>query len=186
MLGGQDHDHVPALKLRVLLDHCHLLERIGKAVQLQLAPIEVDHLPTAEHHRHLRLVPLLQESLSVLGLKLEVVILGLGPELDLFDLNDRLFLPRLSRLLALLVSVLPVIDDPADRRLGFRRHLHQIERQALGDLQGLLNREDSELFPIRINDSNLFDPNPLVDPDTSTDGCSLLRIEAAPPAGGLA
>ena len=186
MLGGQNHDHVPALKLRVLLDHCHLFERIGKAVQLHPASIEVNHLPTAEHHRHLRLVPLLQESLGVPGLKLEVMILGLGPELDLFDLNDRLFLLRLSRLLALLVSVLPVIDDPTDRRLGFRRHLHQIERQTLGDLQGLLNREDSMLFPIRIDDSNLFDPNPLVDPDTSTDGRYLLRIEAAPPAGGLA
>ena len=186
MPWGQDHDHVPALQPGWLLDRGYLFQRLGKAIQLHPPAIEMDHLSTSEHHRHFRLVPFFQESLGVPRLELEIVILGLGPKLDLLDQNDRLLLLGLARLLALLVSILPIIHDPADGRLGLRRHLNQIEPEALGGLEGLLNRQDSELFSIRIDDPHLFDSNTLVDPDASTDGRFLLRYEPAWKTGGVA
>ena len=59
------------------------------------------------------------------------MLVDVGPELDLFDVDDLLLLLRLVRLLLLLVQELAEIHDPADRRLGRRRDFHQVELQLL-------------------------------------------------------
>jgi len=179
MLGCENHYHVPTLLPGALLDHRNLYERLCKAVKQHLPTIDVNHLPASEHHGNLSLIPFLQKALGVPGLELEIMILSLRPKFDLFNLNNRLLLLRLPRLLTLFVAVFPIVHDPANRRLRLRRHLHQIERKLLGGLESLLNRQDAQLCTLRANHSYLFDPNPLVHPNSSTDEHSLLRDKPA-------
>jgi hypothetical protein len=110
-----------------LLDDRHILQGLDEPIQDGPSAIHADHLAPPEHHGDLGLVPLAEEALGVAGLELEIVLLGLRSELDFFELDNRLFLARFPRLFGLLVPVLAVVHDPADRRPSFRRHLHQIE-----------------------------------------------------------
>src|SRR6202022_1353117 len=93
-----------------------------------------------EPPRGLRLFPLLEEPPHVLGLEVEVVGVGLGPELHLFHLDRRLLLACVLLPPGLHVLELPEVHDPADRRLRLPRHLHQVHvplGRAIGGLLAL-------------------------------------------------
>ena len=53
-----------------------------------ITDIPVNIFPSAEDHRRLDLHTLAQKTRNVILLELVIVFVGLGPELDLFDLND--------------------------------------------------------------------------------------------------
>src|SRR5436309_12059836 len=57
----EDHRHVAALELRVLLDLGDVLQLVGDAVEHRAPQVVVGHLLTPVHHRHLDLVAVLQE-----------------------------------------------------------------------------------------------------------------------------
>jgi hypothetical protein len=96
----------------------------------------VHNLSSAEEHGHLAAVAVLQEAADVLQLRLVVMFVGLGTELDFLDLNDRLFLFGFLLALLLLVLELPVVHDAADGRIGVGGHLDQVEALALRHGQG--------------------------------------------------
>ena len=64
----------------------------------------------------------------------------------------------------LLVLVLRVVQDAADRRLGLRRDFDQVEVAILRHLQRLVDREDPDLRAIVTDDPHFGYTNPLVDP----------------------
>ena len=109
------------------------LELLGEAVEDHLAALGVRDLTAAEHDRDLDLVLVQQEprDMALLG---RVVVLGdLRAELDLADRDLRLVLARGLLLLGLLVLVLRVVEDAADRRLGLGSDLDEIELPLLGE-----------------------------------------------------
>src|SRR6185503_10284917 len=122
------------------------------------------HLAAAEEDRRLDLVAVLEEALDVLLLELVVVLVDLRAELDLFDLDHLLVLASLARALLLLVLVLPEIHDAADRRVGRRGNLDQVEPLLLGDRQRLWRRHDAELCAGVVDDADFPDPDAFVDP----------------------
>src|SRR5262249_10971986 len=94
-LGGELHRHVAAFEARRLLDHELAFERLvlENAVQHDLTELGMRQLSTAEHDGALHLVSLREEAFDMPDLELEVMLLDLWSELDLFDFDDDLVLP---------------------------------------------------------------------------------------------
>ena len=119
-------------------------------------------LAAPEEDRRLNLVTLGEEALDVLLLELVVVLVDLGPELDLLDLDDLLVLPGLAGLLLLLVLVLPEVHDPADRRHGGRGDFHQVQTLPTRNRQRLRRRHDAELLAGVVDHPDFTDPDAFV------------------------
>ena len=132
LLAGQDRVHLVALLPRHRLGHRHVRQVLDQPLQDPVPDLGVRHLAAAEEDRRLHLVAVLEEALDVLLLELVVVLVDLRPELDFLDLDHLLVLLRLARPLLLLVLILAVVHDPADRRHGGGRDLHEVEALLLG------------------------------------------------------
>jgi hypothetical protein len=129
-----------------------------------VAEILARHFAAPELDGGLDLVSFPQEPDGVLELEVVVMLVDVGPELDLFDVDDLLLLLRLVGLLLLLVEELAEVHDAADRRLGRRGHLHQVESRCLSHPQGLLHRHDSGLATFGVDQAHLAYPDAVVDP----------------------
>ena len=62
-------------------------------------------------------------------------------------------------LFSLLVIVLTPVNDLADRRIGIGRYFDQIQTSFFRKLQGLLFCQDTELFTVFVDNSQLRRPN---------------------------
>src|SRR5207247_3938621 len=116
-------------------------------------------------HPRLRLVALVEEPAHVLHLEVEVVPLRLGAHLHFLDLDRRLLLARFLEAPGLRVLVLAEVHDPADGRLGLRRHFDQIELALARRLQRLLDRHDPELFAVGADHAHFTDTDSFIDTD---------------------
>src|SRR5690606_34514181 len=128
----------------------------------------------AEAQGHLDLVAILDEPDDVAKLDLVVTLVGPGAELHLLDLDDLLLRPRLVRSLLFLVLELAVVHDPADRRIGVRRDLHQVQTGFLGHAQGLARRDDADLLVVHSRQPYLRNMNLTVYAVTSNIGSDAL------------
>src|SRR5438128_1070644 len=109
LFRGQDHRHVAALELRVLLDLGDVLQLVGDAVEHRAPQVDVGHLPAPVHHRHLDLVAVLQELPRVARLEGEVMIVDPRPVFHFLEVDDVLLFLRRPRRLRLLELELPVV-----------------------------------------------------------------------------
>ena len=163
-LARRHHHHdLAAFHFRKLLDLGDFLEIVLHAFQQVGAAILVGHFPPAKAQRHLDLVALLEEALHRLDLHLIVVVVDVGPHLDLLDLDDLLLLLGLGLFLLLLVFVLAVIKDLAHRRLGVRRDLDKVKAGLLCDGERPVGRDDTALLAGVVNQKNLGNRDILVD-----------------------
>ena len=142
-----------------------LLELLGQAHEQLLPALRVHQLAAAEHDRHLHLVLVLQEAHHVALLGLVVVGVDLGPELDLLDVDRALVPARLLGLELELVAVLAEVHDPADRRVGLRGDLDQVEVLLGGVVEGHAQRLDAELLALLVDQAHLIGDDAVVDPD---------------------
>ncbi len=108
-------------------------------------------LAAAEAQGDLHLVAFLEEAVHGLGLHVVVVAVDVGPELDLLDLDHLLTLARLGLLLLFLEPELAVVEDLADRRIGVRRDLDQVQPDFLGGLQSRGGGHDALLLSVLID-----------------------------------
>ena len=99
----------------------------------------------------------------MLGLEVEVVGVGLGPQLDFLHLDHRLLLPRILLPAGLEVLVLAEVHDPADRRHRLARHFHQVHVPLPRQIEGLGDGEDPQLLAIGAHHPDFPHANPLVD-----------------------
>jgi hypothetical protein len=76
----------------------------------------------------------------------------------------RLVLPRLLRLLLLLVAVLPVIHHLRDGRIRLRCDLDEVETLAVRVLQRLRDGLDPDLAPVVVDEPHPRRANLVVDP----------------------
>ena len=129
----RDHDrHRARFHHRAGLDVREILGARHDDGELLLRLLGVRDFATAEAHGELHLVARFEEAARRFHLEVEVVVVGLRTELDLLDVNDRLLALGLARLLLLLVLVLAEVEDLADRRVGLRVHLDEVESLFLG------------------------------------------------------
>ena len=99
------------------------------------ADILVGHLTAAETQRDLYLVALVDERLHGAQLHLVIVLVDVRTNLDLFNLDDALFLLRLVLLLLLLIFELAEVENLADRRVGVRADFEQVKADGIGAQQ---------------------------------------------------
>src|SRR6266850_2139520 len=144
-LRRQDHVEKRPFLARLGLDHAVFGDFTLEPAENPVPDVPVHVIAAAEDHGGLHLLPLGEESDDVVALEFVVVLVGLGAELHLLDLDDFLLLLRLLGLLVELVAVLAVVQDAADGWYGVGRNLHQIQPALLRRAQGLLGRHDPEL-----------------------------------------
>src|SRR5688500_5231650 len=161
-LLAQDDVHLVAFLPRHRFGDRLIAEVRDQPLQDAAADLGVRHLAPAEEDRRLDLVAVREEPLDVLLLEVVVVRVDLRPELDLLDLDHPLVFLGLARSLLLLVLVLAEIHDPADRRLGGRRDLDQVEPLLTRDGHRLRRRHDAELLSGLVNHTDFTDTDALV------------------------
>jgi hypothetical protein len=87
-----NHDHIPAVLLRLGLDEPELFDISGQSLQQPVAAVGPGLLASPEHDGYLDLVSLPQEPLDMALLGAIVMRVDLRPELDLLDDGLRLVL----------------------------------------------------------------------------------------------
>ncbi len=127
-------------------------------------------LTSTEQHRDLDFVPLLEELVRPLGLRLEIVLADLRPEANLFQLNDFLMLASLTLLLRLLVLEATVVEQATDRRDDVGSDFDEIQVSGLGQLERLVGGHHPELLAVLVDDPDLTDANSLVNAELSANG----------------
>jgi hypothetical protein len=171
--GRDEHDHRAAFHPRRLFDRAVGAQLLGELIEERPAQVGVRHLAPAEEDRDLHFVPGIEELCRLPSLRLEVVVVDLGPNADLFQLDDVLMTAGLALLAALLVSVLAVVHEPADRRHGIRRYLDQVEPTLARHLERIECRNDADLLAVLIDEPDLADPDTLVDAGLDGSGNNL-------------
>ena len=121
------------------------------------------HLAASELQGDLHLVALLEELDEVSHLGVEVALADLGPELDLLHRDVDGLASGLLGLLRLLVPELPVVHDPAHRRVRHRCHLDEIEVETTSHPERIGNWLDPELASVGTDQSDLTGPDSVVD-----------------------
>jgi hypothetical protein len=109
-------------------------------------------------------VTLAEELGDAAGLGVEVARSDLGPVLHLLDGGGAGLAAVLLLALRRLVLPLAVVEDLADRRVGLRRDLDEIEIVLSCQLERLREGLDPELVPLGIDEPDLSGPDALVDP----------------------
>jgi hypothetical protein len=160
---SHEHDHGPALHARRLFDRAVRTELIGELVEKRFAQIRVGHLATTEENRQLDLVSGVEELRSLPALGFEIMVVDLGPDADLFQLDDVLASPRFTLFPALLVTELAVVHQPADRRHGVWRHFDKVETALARHLQRIERRDDADLLAVLVDETDFTNPDALVD-----------------------
>ena len=101
--GADDNHHALAFEFGQLFKFAGLFACLGEFQQHQLALVLIDDGAALEEDLDLHLAALFEEADGVVGLELEVVLIGLGSEADFLD--DHLCGFRLDVLLFLLLFV---------------------------------------------------------------------------------
>ncbi len=124
--------------------------------------VDMGVFATTEDDRKDHLVLLPEELLGPVHLGHEIGLANLRTEPDFFVLA----LVRVPFVLPLFLLVLEFtkVHDPANGRLLGRRNFDEVESRLLGEVQGFLGRNHTELFAFRRNDADWGNADLLVDP----------------------
>ena len=113
------------------------------------------HFAAPKPQGDLALVAIFQKLEHRAHLDLVVMGIGVGAELDLFDLDDLLILAGVRLFLLGLVFELAKIHDLADRGHRIGRNLDQIEPRLFGHDQGAFRRDNAHVFAIGADQANI-------------------------------
>src|SRR5918993_501061 len=94
---SHEHDHGPSLHPWRLLDGAVRTELIGELIEQGFAQIRVGHLAAAKEDGQLDLVSGVEELRGLPAFGFEIVVIDLGPDADLFELDDVLMAAGLAR-----------------------------------------------------------------------------------------
>lgn len=180
---GADQSFSHLLRRSVhLSDRLELLKKIAHDT---LPLVDMGQFATAEYHRDDHLVLVLQESLGLIDLELDVVLASLGTETDFFDL--RVMDVGFVLFFLLLILKLAEVHDSADGRFLVRRDLDKIEPRLTRPGHRLVGGDDSELPPFGGDHADRGNPDLLVDAMILIDGLRLrtpTNCQAMPRDGG--
>jgi len=133
------------------------------------------HLPSAEENRRLHLVAFAEKSQHVVFFGLVVVVVNVDTELYFLHHNLVLVLLGLTLALFLLIQVLSIIHDAADRGLRGGRNFDQIQVFFAGYFERFERRHNAKLVTFVVNHANFADTNTLVCADKTLIDTGLQR-----------
>jgi hypothetical protein len=96
-------------------------------------------------------------------LDIDVVIIGLRTELDLFDLDLDLVLSGRSCPLLAVVLQLTIVLNSTNGRATVWRHFNEVQPSRLSEADGILHHELTELVALLINDKDAWHTDSAVD-----------------------
>ena len=121
------------------------------------------HFSTAKAHGHFDLVTTAQKFPRRSHLDIIVVNIDARSHFDFFDIDRFLFLARFIFLFLGFVLEFSVVKDLAHRRIAFGCNLDEVEAPILGLSEGLINRHDSEIRAVGIDQTHRCGTNVLID-----------------------
>ncbi len=130
------------------------------------------HFAPPKDKGHLDPVPPLQEPLCMVELDLIIMLSNLWLESDFLDMDDALFPARRFFLLFLFVLVFAVIHHAADRRRRLGGNFHQVKTIPDRLFQRLPRIQDTQLFALGPDQSDLIGTNPVIDSYAPKNGMS--------------
>ena len=134
-----------------MADRREIQNLFDHAIEDIAAGLGVGDLAAAELYEQADLVTLVEETTRVLDLEVEVVLVGLGSELDLFELLRLLVALGLALALGGLVLELAVVHDLADWRHGLGIDLYQLQTLFVGPRDRVVGGEDTELRAVGVD-----------------------------------
>ena len=165
--GGEDQSHRPALHRRWFLNGAQILflGHFRHSAQRFPGKLRMGELSASEDHRHLDFVSLFKELESVAQFELEIMLVGTRTHTNAFNIGHSLLFLRLPLPLAKLILVFAVVPYAANRRIGGRRDLDNIESTLPSNIQRFTERNDSDLGAILVDQSDFARPNALINPE---------------------
>jgi hypothetical protein len=139
-------------KLRLLLYYHRLFFvdlRDGSFEQF-VADFLMGQLPSPVKSRQFYAVAFSQEIFGPAQFYFQIVLTDLQPEPDLLYVDGFVFALSFLLLFGFLVDVLSPVQYAADRRIGIRRHFHEIETGLFGPGQGVSDAQNTQLRTICI------------------------------------
>lgn len=112
------------------------------------AELRVGHFASAEFEGDFHLHIFAEEVNRMLDFDSEIVRVDLWAKLDLFDFVSVLVLLGFLVALGLLVTVFAEVHHAADRRCGIGGNFDQVNAGGPGQVQGVAERQDTELFAV--------------------------------------
>src|SRR5258708_31834368 len=152
-----------------------------QSVDVLVTKVAMSHLPALEAQRGFHLVALAKKADSLVLLRLVVVLVDRDRELDLFDGDDLLLLARRPFALVLLIQILAVVLNLADRRNGVGRDLNQVERALPGHLQCFKRCHDAKLLAVFIDYADLAGADTFIGADKRLRGTFINWWNKSPP-----
>src|SRR6185369_4906103 len=162
-LRRNQQGHGARLHRRTLLHVGDVLDLGDDVLELHLRALRMHDFAATEAAGDLHLVAGLDEAADRSDFDLDVVIVRLGADLDLFDLDDGLLALGFALLLLLLVLVFAEVEDLAHGRIALGIDLHEVEAHFAGAAQRLVSRQDSQIRAVLRHDAHLGYANPVVD-----------------------
>jgi hypothetical protein len=147
------------------LDYAGIAHVLNEAVDDRVSELAVRHLTTFEAQRSLDLIALTKKADGLVFLCLIIVFIHRHRKLHFLDDNDLLLFPRRAVTLVLLIEELAVVLNTAHRRLSGGRNLHQIQAPLACYFECFERRQNSQLFTVLVNDTDLTCANSVVNAD---------------------
>jgi len=163
LFGCQHHRHGSSLHLGVLLNIRIFLSFLRNVGEYFPAQVGKGNLAAPEYDGYLDFVLIFDEPTDMVQFYLDIMLACFGPNLDFLDLEGALLFFGLLQLLGLFVLKPSVVHDFTDGWIRIRRDLNQIETEITGNGKSLVGWNNTYLFSVRVDDSDFFCPDVLVD-----------------------
>src|SRR5579883_2377029 len=124
----------------------------------------MDDFSPAEGNHQLGLMPFLKETANMTDFGFKVMLVRLGPKLDLFELNRALVFASRLLLLRGFILKFAVIHDTADRGDRYGTNLHQVKIGFLRFAEGFVGWHNAKLSSISSDHSDFGDANSTIYP----------------------
>ena len=147
-LGAKEHNHPFALKVRHIVRFAVFGKVVCKPRQEEFTLLFEDDGTSPEEHIGFDLVSFLEELDGMFEFEVVIMVVRLRSETDFLDLLLFLVCLRLFLLFLLCVEELLVVNNTADRRVGSRCNLDEVEVLLIRHSHGLLKRVDALLYVV--------------------------------------
>lgn len=154
-----------ALKLGREFDDGNITDVLADTLQQGFSFIRQRNLPAPEKNTDLDLVFSFQKAPDGPDFCLQIMRVCFGADLDLFQMNDHLFLFCFLLFFRLLIFKSSVIHDFTDRWFGKRRYFNQVKTRRDRFGKGFVYGQNTELLTVGADYPDFLGPNVIIDID---------------------
>lgn len=158
------HRHVAPLHAGSLLNRADISEHLYELLKQPATDLRMRHLTTAEADGEFDLIAGFQKLRSLTPLGLQIVSADLRLNAQLLQIDDVLITARVSLLAALLIPESPIVHEPANRGNGIWRNFDKINPALPCHLERFAGLENPNLLAFFVDDTDLANPDPLINP----------------------